>query len=69
MSYLRRYKGKAVLVALNMSASPQKVSFNLADKGFASSTLKSLVATPGARPKGTEVMLAPYGVFIGEVVR
>ena len=73
MSYLRSYKGKAVLVALNMSSSPQKATFNLADKGFASANLKSLVATPqsssNATSKGTEVTLEPFGVFIAEVTK
>jgi alpha-glucosidase len=69
MSYLRSYKGKAVLVALNMSASPQKATFNLADKGFASASLKSLVATPQSTAKGTEVTLEPFGIFIAEVAK
>ncbi len=34
MSYLRRYQDEAVLVVLNMSAEPQKVSFDLASQGF-----------------------------------
>lgn len=62
MSYLRSYKGKAVLVALNMSASPRKATFNLADKGFASANLKTLVATPQSSAKDSEVMLEPFGV-------
>lgn len=66
MSYLRSYKGKAVLVALNMSSSPKKASFNLADKA---ASLKSLVATPKSSAKGMDVSLEPYGVFIGEIVR
>ena len=69
MSYLRSYKGKAVLVALNMSASPQKATFNLADKGFASANMKRLVATPKSSAKGTEVTLEPFGVFIAEVTK
>jgi alpha-glucosidase len=69
MSYLRSYKGKAVLVALNMSASPQKAAFNLADKGFASAGLRSLIATPQSSAKGMEVSLEPFGVFIGEVTK
>jgi alpha-glucosidase len=69
MSYLRSYKGKAVLVALNMSNAPKKASFNLAEKGFGSATLKSLVATPKSSAKGMDVSLEPYGVFIGAVVR
>ncbi|HEV2732375.1 MAG TPA: alpha-glucosidase [Terriglobales bacterium] len=67
MSYLRSYKGKAVLVALNMSASPQKATFNLADKGFPSANLKSLIATPHSSGKGSEVTLEPFGVFIAEI--
>jgi alpha-glucosidase len=67
MSYLRSYKGKAVLVALNISASPQKATFNLADQGFASAHLKSLVATPQSSARGSEVSLEPFGVFIAEV--
>jgi hypothetical protein len=50
-----------------MSSSPQKATFNLADKGFASANLKSLVATPQSSSKGTEVTLEPFGVFIAEV--
>ena len=67
LSYLRSYKAKAVLVALNMSGSAQKLSFNLADRGFASANFKSLLATPGAEASGSEVTLPAFGVFIGEV--
>jgi len=67
MSYLRSYKGKAVLVALNMSALPQKAAFDLSGQGFASATLKPLVATPQSSAKGSEVSLEPFGVFIAEV--
>ena len=69
MSYLRTFKGKAVLVALNMSSSPQKPSFNLADKGFASANLRKLVATQHSSAKGSEVTLEPFGVFIAEVTK
>ena len=34
LSYLRRYKDQAVLVVLNMSAEPQKASFNLGRAGI-----------------------------------
>jgi alpha-glucosidase len=67
MSYVRSYKGKLVLVVLNMSAAPQKAAFNFADKGFPSASLKSLVATPQSTAKGSEVTLEPFGVFIAEV--
>jgi hypothetical protein len=67
VSYLRNSKGKAVLVALNMSASPRKAAFNLADKGFPSAILKSLMATPKSTAKGSEVTLEPFGVLIADV--
>src|SRR5262249_47525432 len=66
LSYLRSYKGKSVLVALNMSSSVQKPSFHLA--GSSSPTLKPLLATPGAEASGSEVSLPTFGVFIGQVV-
>jgi len=69
MSYLRTYKGKAVLVALNMSSSPQKVTFNLADQGFSAGSLKSLIATPQSSAKDGQVSLEPFGVFIAEVTK
>jgi len=67
MSYLRSYKNKAVLVALNMSSTEQKASFNLADKGFPSGHLKELISTSHSKAAGSEVTLEPFGVFIGEV--
>ncbi len=67
MSYLRSYKGKAVLVVLNMSAIPQKAAFNLSQQGFARATLKPLIASPEASAKGSEVVLEPFGLLIAEV--
>ena len=67
MSFLRSYKGKAVLVALNMSATPQKAVFNLAPQGFAGATLKTLIASPEASVKGKEVTLEAFGLVIAEV--
>jgi alpha-glucosidase len=67
MLYLRSYKGKAVLVALNMSSAPQKVTFNLEPQGFAKASMKTLIASPNASAKGNEVTLAPYGLLIAEV--
>jgi alpha-glucosidase len=66
MSYLRSYKGKAVLVALNMSDAPRKASFNLSGTGFTKFTLKPLIES-GASASGAEVTLEPFGVMIAEV--
>ncbi len=67
LSYLRSYKGKAVLIALNMSDSPKKAAFDLASNGFASLSFNGLVTTPGASSAGSEVTLPAFGVFIAEV--
>ena len=68
MSYLRSYKGKAVLVALNMSASTQKASFDLTKQGLGGVPLKTLISS-GASAKGNEVTLEPFGLLIAEVAR
>jgi alpha-glucosidase len=69
LSYLRSYKGKSVLVALNMSGSTQKANFNLAGHGSSSSALNKLLVTPGADAQGSEVSLPAFGVFIAEVTQ
>ncbi|MGA8067501.1 MAG: alpha-glucosidase C-terminal domain-containing protein, partial [Terriglobales bacterium] len=61
------YKGKAVLVALNMSASPQKATFDLSAQGFSHAGWKTLIASAQASTKGNEVTLEPFGLLIAEV--
>lgn len=67
LAYMRSYKGRAVLVALNMSVSPQRPAFKLSERGFSSATFKTLAATPGVEVNGSEVMLPAFGVFIAEI--
>jgi len=71
LSYLRVYKGKAVLVALNMSATSQKARFNLAPQGFPGRMgLLPLLASPrreSPRLWLNDISLAPFGVVVGEV--
>jgi alpha-glucosidase len=69
MSYLRSYKGKAVLVALNMSATPQKAVFDLSSQGFGHATFKTLIASPKASAKDNVVTLEPFGLLIVEVIK
>jgi alpha-glucosidase len=69
LSYLRSFKGQAVLVALNMSGSAQKVKFDLSGQGFPTANFKSLAATPQSTSAGQQVSLPPFGVFIGEVAK
>ena len=65
LSYLRLYKDHGVVVVLNMTNTPQKISVGLKGNGFAS--MKSLLATGSSSGSGDEVSLEPYGVFIGEL--
>jgi glycosidase len=70
MSYMRRYKDEAVLVVLNMSAEPQKVSFNLAGQGISVQQAKTLLTTMDELKNSAEIRqmsLAPFTVYIGEI--
>jgi alpha-glucosidase len=65
LSYLRVSRDQAVLVALNMSGTSQKMSFSTNSNGFTSA--KSLVATGKSATNGAVVILDAYGVFIGQL--
>lgn len=65
LSYLRIYKDEAVVVALNMSGSTQKVSFRQSKY----STAQKLLATGQSSSNADLVTLEPYGVFIGELAK
>jgi alpha-glucosidase len=72
ISYLRRYKDEAVLVVLNMSASPQQASFDLAAQGFPSSQAKTLLTTMPKMQGGatlSDMELAPFSVYIGDITK
>jgi alpha-glucosidase len=68
LCYVRSYKGQNVVVALNMSGEARKTSLNLASKGVAAKSVKTLLssfAAPGM-VNPDEISLAPFGVWIGE---
>jgi alpha-glucosidase len=70
LSYLRRYKDDAVIVALNMSASPQQVSFDLRPRGIKSTTAKTLLTTmKNNRDQAPlrSIKLEPFSVYIGKI--
>jgi alpha-glucosidase len=67
LSYLRVREDQAVLVSLNMSASPQKVNYELKKNGFASA--KPLLTSGKSSSSGDFVSLDAYGVFIGQLMR
>ena len=67
LAYLRASKDRAVVVALNMSAAPRQISLDLKSNGFSSA--KSLLTTGQSSSRGNNVSLAPFGVFMGELVK
>ena len=67
LSYLRVYKDRGVVVALNMTDAPQEVTLELKSNGFTKT--KKLLATGTWGPKGNKVSLEPFGVFIGELTK
>jgi len=72
LSYLRRYKDDAVLVVLNMSATEQRVTFDLSSLGLPSPTAQIVLTNQGEhrlqhllRP----IALDPFAAYILKVTR
>jgi len=68
LSYARSYKGKSVLVVLNMSDTTRKVSLNLASSDAHTKKAATLLASfPAASQVDIgEISVAPFGAWIGE---
>jgi len=69
LSYARTYKGKSVVVVLNMSAAAQKVKLNLAARGIPEKSAKRLLASFATESTVDlhEITVAPFGAWIGEL--
>ena len=67
LSYMRVYKDHGVVVALNMTDTPQEVTLELKSNSF--SKTNKLLATGKSAAKGDKVSLEPFGVFIGELTK
>jgi alpha-glucosidase len=70
LSWLRKSPtGETVLVACNLTAQPQTVSFDLKAQGVHRFHLKTIMKSPGAQdPLSLDLVpLGPYGVYIGKV--
>jgi alpha-glucosidase len=71
-SYVRKHGNEAVIVALNMTAQPQTVKFDLAAQGFPGASANALLTTGNSGPtsggKLSSVKLAPFSVYMGKVV-
>jgi alpha-glucosidase len=65
LSYLRLDGDRAMVVALNMSDAPRKVTVDLKGNGFAS--VRALLASEKPAAHGDEILLPPFAVFIGEL--
>jgi alpha-glucosidase len=66
LSFLRRFKNEAVLVVLNMSATPQKVRLDLAPQGLAAAS-HAVLLTNGSRAtrsQGTDIYVEPFTAYI-----
>jgi len=70
-AYLRRYKGEAIMVALNMSANEQQVQLNLAPAGFPSPKLSVLLSNTRAPAVASSggLAMAPFSVFVARVTK
>jgi alpha-glucosidase len=71
LSYVRRYKDEAILVVLNMSASEQKVRFDLSPLGFTAPRLSVLLTSFHKPPSGMAdaLPMEPYSVFIAKIAK
>jgi alpha-glucosidase len=72
-SYLRKAPENrhAIIVAINMTAAAQSISFDLGAIGYPAASLKLLLISPSrtlhTEPSAT-LQLAPFGIFIAEIV-
>jgi alpha-glucosidase len=70
ISYLRKGKDRATVVALNLSAEPQTVSFDLAAQNIKAQQGTLLLSSAADAAKEVDlkaIKLAPFGVMVTEV--
>ena len=66
LSFLRRFNNEAVLVVLNMSATAQKITLDLAPQGFAAAS-HAVLLTNGSgatRSQGADINVEPFTAYI-----
>jgi len=72
LSYLRKSSTDAAIVVINMSAAPQKVSFDLSPQGLRAGSVKTLLTTQASLKDNSSVQqlaLEPFAAYIAEVNR
>jgi alpha-glucosidase len=70
LSWMRQAQGHpAVVVACNFTASPQKISLDLAKQGINGKLAKTLIKTPGSSDPSSldAIQLPPFGVYMGQL--
>jgi len=67
LAYLRTYKDQTMLVALNMSGTPRTVHFDLPAQELHTKAATVLSTAPATSLSGLELMLEPFGVYIGRL--
>jgi alpha-glucosidase len=70
-AYLRRYKGEAILVVLNMSNAEQKARFDFAPVGFSAPKLTVLLTNAHApvTPSADGLSMQPFSAFIAKITQ
>jgi len=70
-AYLRRYKGEAILVVLNMSNTAQNARFDFAPAGFSAPKLSVLLTNAHAPVTASAdgLALQPYSAFIAKITQ
>jgi alpha-glucosidase len=72
LSYLRKSKNDAVIVAINMSAAPQTVNLNLSRQRLNVRSAKTLLTTQSSlqnNPSAAQLSLGPFAVYIAALTR
>ena len=67
LSYLRKSKNDAVIVAINMSAAPQTVNFDLSKQRLSAKSAKTLLTTESSLQNNSSVAqltLEPFAIYI-----
>jgi glycosidase len=70
LSWMRQAPGAPqVVVSVNFTAEPQIVNLQSGGSGLAAGALRTLLKSPGGVDPGSlnQIVLAPFGVYIGEV--
>ena len=70
LAYLRKSDGEAVIVVINMSATPQKVMLDLSSHGLNADSVKTLLTTQSSLRNSSavaQITLEPFAAYIARV--